>query len=76
MKKENAVNIMCPVHNAPLVRKKVLYGYPDPECDLSGYILSGCCIPEHPKRYMYECPTDKEIYYFDKTGALIKYDYE
>lgn len=76
MKNNRTETIVCPKHGVPLVRKKVLYGLPDPECDLSGYILAGCCIPPNPERYMYECPIEREIYYLDSMGAPIKYEYD
>jgi len=66
---------LCPEHNVSLVKKRIIYGLPDPKSDHSNVILGGCCVSDDSPRFGYECPTDQEVYYL-KDGGLVKYDWD
>jgi len=59
----------CPEHNAALIQKKILYGYPDPSGDYSKVILGGCCVSNDSPKYGFECPVDQEAFIM-KNGKL------
>ena len=66
---------MCPKHNVPLKKMRVMYGMPDPKSDYSNVILGGCCFSDNSPRFGYECPTDREVYYLDVDSNLYR-EYE
>jgi len=62
----------CPHHDVELVKKEIVYGLPDPDYDFSDVILGGCCIPEYPPRFGYECPVCTRTYTI-KDKVLVKF---
>ena len=61
---------LCPQHNVPLIRKRVLYGYPAPNEDYSKYILGGCCVSDDSPKHGFECPVDQQAFVVNSKGKL------
>lgn len=60
----------CPKHNMVLIRKPILYGYPEPQGDYSKVILGGCCVSDDSPKYGLECPVDQKAFVFNSKGIL------
>ncbi len=62
---------ICPKCNKDLIKKEVVYGLPDPTLkENEDVILAGCCVPEYPLRFAYECPSCKMPYVITKDNKL------
>jgi len=64
----------CPIHAEPLIKTPILWGTPDPNYDLSGYIIGGCVVEGNEPKYGYVCPVGEcEIYIKDSGGKLVSW---
>ncbi len=60
----------CPEHNTALIRKRILYGYPDPSADHSKVILGGCCVSDDSPKHGFECPVDHKAFIVNSKGEV------
>lgn len=67
--------VLCPVHKAKMLRRKIAYGMPAPGAVEAGkfknYIIGGCLDGMYGE-YGYECSVDGDCYYCDGRGVLKK----
>jgi hypothetical protein len=77
----NAANTLCPQHNVPLVRKRIVYGLVDPRLlkptEHDQVILGGCVVTDESHKFGFECRVDHKVYYRNReTGELEEFEEE
>ena len=67
---------VCPVHATELTKKQFVYGEVTLATVISKkYIPAGCCLPEKPLKFGYECPNEGAVYFYNEKGKLEKYEW-